>query len=211
MCVCVECWSFLSRRCQLRNGGIGFSFIDFFRMTRWYWVVLISAVVLWWLFQNVRIERTSSLESGASRENIYDFLKNPEHLVKVHPTIVSVFNIVSDHSRVTFQFEDHLPSGTVSMHMSLVYDDEESTLLFQTNSFLANVTVRLQVSDSVPDHSTHDSKIPSTVTIHQTVAVETWRLVSYPLSSFIAGVWESTVKTSLSLLNDATLDVNEDR
>ncbi|KAH9518426.1 hypothetical protein Btru_016797 [Bulinus truncatus] len=164
-----------------------------------YLVFLVLSLALWWIFQEIQIQKTFTVDlSSHDPLAIFDFFKNPHNLEKVHPKLRKVSNLQVNNELTSFDFEESYPFITLSFQMTIIEDVDALVLRYQTNSSIAEVTVELQIESltKVQQQKKHIESIQPTATVNGRLVVKGSRIINHIICGHLVQIWQNILLAS---------------
>uniref|UniRef100_A0A0B6ZL32 Uncharacterized protein n=1 Tax=Arion vulgaris TaxID=1028688 RepID=A0A0B6ZL32_9EUPU len=180
--------------------------------------VSLVAILVYYL-KVVISERSFTVDSTLTRGVVFDFLKTPINLVRIHPKIRKVFDIGTESSYTSFLIEEDMGSlfGRKMFPMTLsTYSDISnltSSIELTSKSRVAEVVVTLAISDcnntlSLTEENKMVTPCPSSATINGRITVKSIRVLNVIISRYLVSVWDTTINTALDLLDQESKAYN---
>ncbi|BFZ02449.1 hypothetical protein BsWGS_05488 [Bradybaena similaris] len=172
--------------------------------------IVLVAVLVCYLKMEVVYEQSFTVDCSPSKSVIFDFLKTPSNLERIHPRIQEVLDIQTDNSTTSFLIQEDMGvlfgSRTFPMNLTTFsLSQVTSCISLDSSSIVADVTVTLSISDYdtlQPASETNplmSRDVPS-ATIQGRVKVKSMRILTYIITSFVLNVWQITISSAIDLL-----------
>ncbi|KAK7011258.1 hypothetical protein BgiMline_002918 [Biomphalaria glabrata] len=157
-------------------------------------------VALWWMCQEIQTDKTFAVNLAIDSTSLYEFMKDPRNLPKIHPKIRQVSNLQVEGQVTKFNFTESYLLINLTFPMTLEADDTNLVLHYQTASSVADVKVDLYIKKLTrPQQSTMGSARP-TVSVDGRLTIKAWRILSYMTCSQLVHIWTSTLMATSAFI-----------
>ncbi|CAG5120527.1 unnamed protein product [Candidula unifasciata] len=177
-------------------------------------VVILVAILACYLNMEVISEQSFTVYCSPSKSKIFEFLKTPSNLERIHPRIQEVFDIHKHNRTTSFlileDFGALLGRKTIPTNLTTsCLSQLTSCINLDFSSSMADVTVSLAISDydTLRPTSATNALLPHDVpsaTIHTRIQVKSMRIINYLISKVVLSLWEKTISSAIDVLEEST-------